>query len=54
VGTAHQRTRYDTILRIVAEHNYCGWIRIEDGMNGMVEMAESLAFLRRKVAMYFP
>ena len=31
-----------------------GWISIEDGMNGMDEMAESLAFLRRMGAKYFP
>jgi sugar phosphate isomerase/epimerase len=45
---------YDTIFRILADHNYQGWISIEDGMNGMEEMAESLAFLRRMVAKYFP
>ncbi|GAC1471116.1 MAG: sugar phosphate isomerase/epimerase [Isosphaeraceae bacterium] len=45
---------YDTIFRILAEHHYQGWISIEDGMNGMEEMAESLAFLRRMVAKYFP
>ena len=45
---------YDTIFRILAEHGYTGWISIEDGMNGMEEMAESLAFLRRMVAKYFP
>lgn len=44
---------YDTIFRILAEHKYSGWISIEDGMNGMEEMAESLAFLRRKVAEHF-
>ncbi|MBI3467859.1 MAG: sugar phosphate isomerase/epimerase [Planctomycetes bacterium] len=44
---------YDTIFRILSEHNYQGWISIEDGMNGMEEMAESLAFLRRMVAKYF-
>ena len=38
---------YDAIFRILAEHRYDGWISIEDGMNGMDEMAESLAFLRR-------
>ena len=27
---------------------------IEDGMNGMGEMAESLAFLRRMSEKYFP
>ena len=45
---------YDSIFRILAGHTYRGWISIEDGMNGMEEMAESLAFLRRKSAEYFP
>jgi sugar phosphate isomerase/epimerase len=44
---------YDTIFRILAEHQYGGWVSIEDGMNGMDEMAESLAFLRRMSAKYF-
>jgi sugar phosphate isomerase/epimerase len=45
---------YDAIFRILAEHGYRGWVSIEDGMNGMEEMAESLAFLRRMTAKYFP
>jgi sugar phosphate isomerase/epimerase len=45
---------YHAIFRILAEHKYRGWISIEDGMNGMEEMAESLAFLRRMAAQYFP
>ena len=45
---------YDTIFRILAEHHYPGWVSIEDGMNGMDEMAESLAFLRQMTARYFP
>jgi sugar phosphate isomerase/epimerase len=45
---------YDTIFRILAEQGYRGWVSIEDGMNGMEEMAESLAFLRRMGAKYFP
>jgi sugar phosphate isomerase/epimerase len=45
---------YDAIFRILAAHGYRGWVSIEDGMNGMDEMAESLAFLRQKVATYFP
>jgi sugar phosphate isomerase/epimerase len=45
---------YDSIFRILAEHGYRGWVSIEDGMNGMEEMAESLAFLRRMSAKYFP
>lgn len=45
---------YDAIFRILAEHDYRGWVSIEDGMNGMEEMAESLAFLRKMSARYFP
>ena len=45
---------YDAIFRILADHNYRGWVSIEDGMNGMEEMAESLAFLRRMGEKYFP
>ncbi len=45
---------YDAIFQILAQHRYQGWISIEDGMNGMDEMAQSLAFLRRMVAKYFP
>ena len=45
---------YESIFRILAEHRYQGWISIEDGMNGMDEMAESLAFLRAMNARYFP
>jgi sugar phosphate isomerase/epimerase len=45
---------YDAIFRILADVGYRGWISIEDGVNGMDEMAESLAFLRRMVAKYFP
>jgi sugar phosphate isomerase/epimerase len=44
---------YDAIFRILAENKYEGWVSIEDGMNGMDEMAESLAFLRKMSALYF-
>ncbi len=44
---------YDAIFRTLAAAGYHGWVSIEDGMNGMDEMAESLAFLRRIVAKYF-
>ena len=44
---------YDAIFGILAQHHYQGWISIEDGMNGMDEMAQSLAFLRRMVARYW-
>jgi sugar phosphate isomerase/epimerase len=44
---------YDAIFRILAENKYRGWVSIEDGMNGMDEMAESLAFLREMSEKYF-
>lgn len=44
---------YPAIFSILREANYSGWISIEDGMNGMQEMAESLAFLRKSVAEYW-
>ena len=43
----------ETIFRILAENHYRGWVSIEDGMNGMEEMAESLAFLRKMSDRYF-
>jgi len=43
---------YDAIFAILAGAGYSGWISIEDGMNGMEEMAESLAFLRSMAARY--
>ncbi len=45
---------YEAIFRILAAQGYRGWVSIEDGMNGLGEMAESLAFLRRITAKYFP
>ncbi len=45
---------YDAIFTVLAQHNYSGWISIEDGINGMDEMAASLAFLRRLCDRHFP
>jgi sugar phosphate isomerase/epimerase len=44
---------YPAIFRILAEQKYSGWISIEDGMNGMEDMAQSLKFLRTMTAKYF-
>lgn len=44
---------YDEIFRILKSVNYDRWISIEDGMNGMDEMRESLEFLHRKRDEYF-
>jgi len=45
---------YDAIFTLLSQAGYTGWISIEDGMNGMEEMAQSLAFLRASVAHYWP
>ena len=44
---------YDAIFSILADHDYQGWISIEDGMNGLDEMRQSLEFLAVMVAKYF-
>ncbi|MCE9603733.1 MAG: sugar phosphate isomerase/epimerase [Planctomycetia bacterium] len=45
---------FPTIFRILADHDYRGWVSIEDGMNGLDEMAASLAYLREMSARFFP
>ena len=44
---------YDTIFRILAGVRFDGWISIEDGMDGLEEIARSAAFLKEKRAQYF-
>lgn len=44
---------YDEIFRLLRSVNYNRWISIEDGMNGMDEMAASVAFLVRMRERYF-
>ena len=44
---------YDQIFSILAAAGYQGWISIEDGMNGMEEMKESIDFLKRMRAKYW-
>ena len=39
---------YDAIFRILASVQYAGWISVEDGVNGMDELARSVEFLKRK------
>jgi sugar phosphate isomerase/epimerase len=43
---------YHAIFRILVAAGYDGWISIEDGMNGMGEMKDSVDFLKRMRAMY--
>lgn len=45
---------YDAIFSILRDVGYKGWVSIEDGMNGMDEMRESLEFLHKMRDKYFP
>ena len=45
---------YDAIFRILAGVGFAGWISVEDGMNGLDEMARSVEFLKAKRGQYYP
>ncbi len=51
--TGQGLNNYRAIFTLLSQAGYTGWISIEDGMNGMEEMAQSLAFLRTSVAHYW-
>ena len=38
---------YHAIFRMLARARFSGWISVEDGMNGLDELARSVAFLRQ-------
>jgi sugar phosphate isomerase/epimerase len=44
---------YDAIFSILKGAGFDGWISIEDGMNGMEELRQSVEFLRGKINHYF-
>lgn len=44
---------YPRIFRTLVDAGYDGWISVEDGVNGMHEMAESVEFLRDARDRYF-
>tara|TARA_R110002111_G_scaffold259308_1_gene329247 strand:- start:55482 stop:56363 length:882 start_codon:yes stop_codon:yes gene_type:complete len=44
---------YDTIFSQLKAVGFDSWISIEDGVNGMEELEESVAFLRGKMAQYW-
>jgi sugar phosphate isomerase/epimerase len=44
---------YDTIFSMLREVGFDSWISIEDGMNGMDDLRESVKFLRSKIDRYF-
>ena len=45
---------YDAIFTELAGHGFCGWISIEDGVEGMEQLERSVAFLKLKIAEYWP
>ena len=44
---------YDTIFSELKKVGFNSWISIEDGVNGMEELQESVTFLRAKMAQYW-
>jgi len=44
---------YDAIFRRLAGRNFTGWVSIEDGLDGMEEMKQSVEFLKQMRAQYF-
>jgi len=44
---------YDAIFRALKGTGFDGWISIEDGMNGMDELRESVKYLRWKISQHF-
>lgn len=44
---------YDQIFSILSKAGYKGWVSIEDGINGMDEMKESIDFLKQMRDKYF-
>jgi sugar phosphate isomerase/epimerase len=44
---------YDAIFRILRSVNFTGWISVEDGMDGLEELRQSVGFLKAKRARYY-
>jgi sugar phosphate isomerase/epimerase len=45
---------YDAIFSLLAGAGFDGWISIEDGMDGLDELARSAEFLKRKRTEFYP
>jgi len=45
---------YDAIFRELVSVGFTGWISIEDGVDGMEQLARSVAFLREKIGKHWP
>jgi sugar phosphate isomerase/epimerase len=44
---------YDAIFTVLQSVGFHSWISIEDGVNGMDELRESVSFLRSKIDLHF-
>jgi sugar phosphate isomerase/epimerase len=44
---------YDAIFSLLSDHGYDSWVSIEDGVNGLEEIQQSVAFLKRMRATYW-
>jgi len=51
--TGRGLNNYDAIFSRLAKAGFEGWVSIEDGMNGMEEMKESIEFLKKMRSKYF-
>ena len=45
---------YDAIFKELKRVGFNGWISIEDGVDGMDQLARSVTFLRKKMTQYWP
>lgn len=45
---------YDAIFKALADVGFDGWISIEDGVDGIDQLARSALFLRKKMRQYWP
>ena len=45
---------YDAIFTELKRIGFDGWISIEDGVDGMEQLARSVSFLRKKIKAYWP
>jgi len=45
---------YDAIFSTLRDAGFNGWVSIEDGVDGMEQLAESTRFVRAKIAQHWP
>jgi sugar phosphate isomerase/epimerase len=45
---------YDAIFGTLCDVGFDGWVSVEDGVEGMDQLARSVAFLRGKMGKYWP